>query len=130
MMPLVEELGQQVGIQRACGLLNVSRSQVYRARHPQAESKPRPAPKHALSVAERAEVRKILNSDRFMDKAPRQVYATLLDEGAYLCHWRTMYRILEAHDEVRERRHVRQHPTYKKAPSAQLKCPAPTVSSG
>jgi putative transposase len=39
------------------------------------------------------------------------VYATLLDEdGVYLCYWRTMYRILEEHDEVRERRRQRRHP--------------------
>jgi putative transposase len=56
------------------------------------------------------QVRETLNSERFMDKAPRQVYAALLDEGRYLCHWRTMYRILAAHDEVRERRRVRRHP--------------------
>jgi putative transposase len=49
-----------------------------------------------------------------MDRAPRQVYATLLDEGMYLCHWRTMYRILAAHAEVRERRKQRRHPTYRK----------------
>lgn len=114
MTQLVEELGQQVGVQRACEILNVPRSRVYREREPQAKSKLRVTPKHALSVEERTAVRKILNSERFMDKAPRQVYATLLDEGTYLCHWRTMYRLLEAHDEVRERRRVRQHPTYKK----------------
>ena len=45
-----------------------------------------------------------LNSERFCDCAPREVYGTLLDEGVYHCHWRTMYRILEEHDEVRERR--------------------------
>jgi len=56
----------------------------------------------------------VLNSERFMDQPPRQVYATLLDEGRYLCHWRTMYRILSEHDEVCERRLVRRHPTYKK----------------
>jgi putative transposase len=50
----------------------------------------RQTPAHALSLEERAEVRKTLNSERFMDKAPRQVYAALLDEGCYLCHWRTM----------------------------------------
>ena len=49
-----------------------------------------------------------------MDQAPRQVYATLLDEGHYLCHWRTIYRILHAHNEVQERRLIRHHPTYKK----------------
>lgn len=114
MTMMVEELGQQVGIHRACETLNVVRSQVYRSRQPQTKSKPRPTPAHALSQVERAQVRDVLNSERFMDKAPRQVYATLLDEGTYLCHWRTMYRVLETHGEVCERRRVRQHPTYKK----------------
>jgi putative transposase len=63
-----------------------------------------------LDPEERAEVRAVLNSERFYDAAPREVYATLLDEGEYLCHWRTMYRILEAHDEVHERRNQRRHP--------------------
>jgi putative transposase len=54
------------------------------------------------------------NSERFLDDAPRQVYATLLDEGIYLCHWRTMYRILEAYAEVRERRNHLQYPAYAK----------------
>lgn len=114
MIEIVEQLGQQVGLQRACNTLAISRSAIYRARQPQSESKLRPTPKHALSVEECANVRQILNSERFMDKAPRQVYATLLDEGQYVCHWRTMYRILATHDEVRERRRLRQHATYKK----------------
>src|SRR5690554_4922298 len=59
-------------------------------------------------------VRAALNSERFLDRAPRQVYATLLDEGTYLCHWRTMYRILAAHAEIRERRKQCCHPTYRK----------------
>ena len=49
-----------------------------------------------------------------MDFAPREVYATLLNEGTYLCSWRTMYRLLARHDEVRERRNVRRHPAYAK----------------
>jgi len=59
-------------------------------------------------------VREVLNSETFQDKSPREVYATLLDEGRYLCHWSTMYRVLRAHDEVRERRNQLQHPTYTK----------------
>jgi len=59
-------------------------------------------------------VRRVLNSERFQDSVPRQVYATLLDEGEYLCHWRTMYRILDEHGEVRERRNQLQHPVYTK----------------
>ena len=65
---------------------------------------------HQLSQKERENVRDILNSPRFQDKSPRQVYAALLDEGQYYCHWRTMYRILTAYGEVRERRQQTQHP--------------------
>lgn len=59
-------------------------------------------------------MRDVLNSEIFQDKAPREVYATLLDEGRYLCCWRTMYRILAEHDEIRERRNQLRHPTYTK----------------
>lgn len=58
----------------------------------------------ALSADERAQVRELLNSPRFADCAPREVYATLLDEGIYLCSWPTMYRILREAQEVRQRR--------------------------
>ena len=90
------------------------RSRVYRQRQPKAETVPPPIPAHALSLEERIQVRDTLNSERFMDQAPRQVYAALLDEGDYLCHWRTMYRILQTQNEVHERRLIRRHPTYKK----------------
>jgi len=110
----VTALAAKVGIKRACAALGVSRSSLYRARQPRPAVQPRSTPSHALSFEEQVEVRETLNSDRFMDKAPRQVYAALLDEGQYLCHWRTMYRILAEHDEVRERRRVRRHPLYKK----------------
>ena len=110
----MNELAAKVGIKRTCEALGISRSRLYRARQPRPAAQPPQTPLHALSLEERTQVRETLNSERFMDKAPRQVYATLLDEGQYLCHWRTMYRILAAHDEVRERRRVRRHPTYKK----------------
>ena len=110
------ELAAKIGVKSACEALAVPRSRVYRERQGQVQSemKVQISPEPALSSAERVEVRETLNSERFMDKAPRQVYATLLDEGTYLCHWRTMYRILAAHDEVRERRNIRRHPAYKK----------------
>lgn len=110
----MNELAAQIGLKSACEVLNVPRSQVYRQRQVKVEAQARPTPAHALSTAEKAMVRETLNSERFMDQAPRQVYATLLDEGTYLCHWRTMYRILATHDEVRERRLLRQHRVYKK----------------
>jgi putative transposase len=55
-----------------------------------------------------------LHSERFVDSAPRQVYASLLDEGHYLCSWRTMYRILAEHGETQERRNQLLHPAYAK----------------
>jgi putative transposase len=56
----------------------------------------------------------MLHSERFVDRSPAEVYATLLDENRYLCSVRTMYRILEANQEVRERRDQRRHPAYRK----------------
>ena len=114
MIETVEQLAPTVGVKRGCQDLGVPRSSLYRARQPQPPAKPRPKPDRALSEAERAEVRAVLNSDRFQDSPPRQVYATLLDEGTYLCHWRTMYRILKEHHEVRERRNQLKHPRHAK----------------
>jgi putative transposase len=56
----------------------------------------------------------VLHEERFVDKAPREIFATLLDEGRYLCSISTMYRILREHEEVRERRNVLRHPAYAK----------------
>jgi putative transposase len=56
----------------------------------------------------------VLDSERFCDKAPAQVWATLLDEGIYLCSISTMYRLLRARDQVRERRRVARHPAHLK----------------
>jgi len=118
----VSQLATQIGMKRTCAVLNIARSRVYRSHQPRPTPKPRTAPAHALSQAERHHIRDVLNSERFMDKAPRQVYATLLDEGIYLCHWRTMYRVLAVHHEIRERRLIRCHPTYKK-PELLATCP-------
>lgn len=103
-------LAKTSGVSAACELLGVPRSSFYRAQQPKVPPAPRPTPARALSEGERNEVRQILNSERFVDQTPRQVYATLLDEAIYLCHWRTMYRILDSHQEVKERRNQRQHP--------------------
>jgi putative transposase len=114
MTALAERLAQTVGVKAACRALSVPRSQVYRARQSSSPPSHRPAPMRALSEAERAEVRQVLNSQRFAECAPRQVYAALLDEGRYLCSWRTMYRVLAANNEVRERRDQLRHPVYHK----------------
>ena len=46
------------------------------------------------------------------DLSVREVYATLLDEGRHLCSIATMYRLLRALGENRERRARRRHPRY------------------
>jgi putative transposase len=56
----------------------------------------------------------VLHEPRFADQAPAEIYARLLDENRYLCSERTMYRILAANAEVRERRDQLRHPAYKK----------------
>jgi putative transposase len=65
-----------------------------------------------LSTEERQRVVSLLHDERFCDQAPAEVYATLLDEGQYLCSERTMYRILDENREVRERRNQVRHPRY------------------
>jgi len=110
MIQAAEELAESVGVSDACRVLGVPRSSLYRARRPKLPPAPRPSPRQALSQEEKETTHQVLNSERFWDCSPRQVYATLLDEGIYLCHWRTMYRILDEDKEVRERRNQLQHP--------------------
>jgi len=116
MIQAAEQLAETVGVLRACQTLDVPRSALYRMR-PAVNPRPTPEPlasPRALLPTEKAEVRQLLNSVRFQDQAPREVYATLMDEGKYLCSWRTMYRILDENREVRERRNQLQHPHYVK----------------
>jgi len=68
----------------------------------------------ALSHEERHEVIDVLHEDRFVDKAPQEIYAALLDEEKYLCSIRTMYRILEKEGELKERRNQLVRPHYTK----------------
>ncbi len=119
-MKLVAELAAQVGCQAACEALGVARTSFYRSQAPApavvaAAAPPVKAPPpRALAPTEKAQVLAVLNSERFQDQPVREVYATLLDEGTYLCAWRTMYRILGERQEVRERRNVLTHPAYAK----------------
>jgi putative transposase len=108
------EIEPLIGTLPACQALGVSRAGVYRRRRPPRvrEHRPRPAPARALSDTERVRVLEQLHSERFVDCAPAEVWATLLDEGTYLASERTMYRILAADGEVRERRAQLTHPPY------------------
>ena len=98
----------------ACEALQVSRATVYRHRQPTPPPAERPTSHRALAEDEVQEVLAVLNSERFADKAPAEVYATLLDEERYLCSISTMYRILRRNAAVRERRNQLRHPDYAK----------------
>jgi len=114
MIQTAEQLGATIGVEKACQVLSIPRSSLYRSRHAPNEPRPRLPSPRALSEAETNAIRAILNSARFQDQSPREVYATLIDEGHYLCSYRTMYRILAENGEIRERRNQLRHPAYKK----------------
>lgn len=110
-------LSKEVGQEAACDALSIPRATFYRylsQRNTEVPENKRPAPPLALSTEEEQRVIEILHSPRFVDSAPQQVYAGLLDEGTYLCSTRTMYRILHKHQEVKERRRQVRRPHYKK----------------
>jgi putative transposase len=105
----VREIAPTIGTTAACAALGVSRATAYRRQPPSPPVAPPPRPARALNEGERGTVLDHLRSPRFVDRAPAEVYATLLDEATYLCSIRTMYRLLAAAGEVRERRHQLRH---------------------
>jgi putative transposase len=108
------KLSDSVGKAVACRALGVPRASLYRRMLPSAPRRIRPTPARALDAAERQAVLEALHSERFRDKAPAEVYATLLDENIYLCSIRTMHRILAQQGELKERRNQLRHPQYTK----------------
>ncbi len=113
----VEERTPLIGTRPACRALGASPATIYGRRRPPEPKppRPRPTPDRALTAPERQQVLEVLHSERFVDISPEETYATLLDEGTYLCSTRTMYRILAAHHGgVRERRNQLTHPAYAK----------------
>lgn len=135
-MQTIRDLAPQHGVRPLCHALGVAPATYYRHREalskacsntcrntcsntcsPASPAAPAAAPvkrssKRALATAERERVLEVLHEPRFVDLAPAEIYATLLDEGTYLCSERTMYRLLAAEGEVRERRAQRRHPVY------------------
>ena len=105
-------LAESVGPSRACSAMGVARASLHRSRRPRPTPAPRPTPPRALSPDERQAVLDVLNSERFADVAPPEIYAILLDEGIFLASVRTMYRILAEESESRERRDQLRHPAY------------------
>lgn len=110
-MQAVTDLGPRLGFAATCAALGLPKATYYRCLKP----KPPPAKRschRALGAEERQAVLDVLHEPRFADLAPAEVYATLLDEGRYLCSERTMYRVLAENAEVRERRAQLRHPHY------------------
>ena len=95
-----------------CHSVGVSRATLYRQRRPAPPPRPRAPSPRALGPTERQAVLDVLHSPRFVDQSPTEVHATLLEEQTYLCSPRTMYRVLAAAHEVRERRAQARHPAY------------------
>ncbi len=116
-MKVAESLAKEVSLYEACAALAVPRASYYRwqgQKEKVPQERQRPTPPLALSGDEEKVVLEVLHSDRFVDQAPQEIYNALLDKGEYLCSVRTMYRILEQHNEVKERRNQLSHPHYQK----------------
>jgi putative transposase len=108
----VREVGPRLGIAPTCAALELSTATYYRRILGKPPSKRRPNPPRKLAAGERSAVLEVLHEPAFVDLAPAQVYARLLDQERYLCSERTMYRILAENEEVRERRNQLRHPHY------------------
>ncbi|MFI7708499.1 hypothetical protein [Nonomuraea sp. NPDC049480] len=100
-------LEKSVGTVRACEVFGRSRATLHRHRRPRPPVHGPRRPFHhpaELSQHEREQVLAVLDSPRFADKSPGQVWAVLLDEGVYLCSQATMYRLLRERGQNGERR--------------------------
>jgi putative transposase len=111
MIETVRAAGPALGIAPLCAALGLPTATYYRRRTPAAPQS-RPQPPRTLGPEERTTVLAVLHESRFVDQAPAQVYAQLLDEQRFLCSERTMYRILAANQEVCARRDQLRHPPY------------------
>jgi len=112
MIDTIKALGPGLSIVATCAALGFARATYYRQLQPVYGPEPKRASPRALPADERKAVLDVLHEERFIDLAPAEVYATLLDEGRYLCSERTMYRVLAENQEVRERRDQLRHPKY------------------
>jgi len=115
-MDATVSLSEIVSKKAACAAMAIPRATFYRHQEKNTVAEPpkRPAPPLALSPAERRAILDVSHEQRFWDATPYQMYATLLDEGQYLGSVRTIYRILAANNEVKERRKQVSRPRYKK----------------
>ncbi len=114
-MNVVLEMAPTLGVLATCAAFGVALATYYRHRAPvQGPRPPRPSPPRRLPDDERKVVLDVLHEPRFVDLAPAEVHAALLDEARYLCSVRTMHRVLAENAELRERRDQLRHPAYAK----------------
>jgi putative transposase len=120
-MTVLAERNAALDARSALKAVGVAPATFYRSRLPARVARGRVSPRQ-LSEEERIEAMAQCQEPRFVDCAPAQIVAQLLDEGRYLCSERTLYRLLAASGQVRERRDQLRHPTY---PVPQLLAAAP-----
>lgn len=112
-MKVVDERKISLTVSDACAGINFPKATYYRIKHGPTEKKKRFCPR-ALTANDRQEVLDIFHDERFIDMPPGQVYNRLIDEGKYFASERTMYRILAANNEIKEKRRLRKHPKYQR----------------
>jgi hypothetical protein len=81
-------------IAAACAGLGLARATFHRRQAaailPPAPALPRPKPARTLADHERQRVIDVLREPQYVDLAPAEIYASLLDQGVYHCSIRTM----------------------------------------
>lgn len=123
-MDTLEDLPHGVPVAAACDALGQSRATLYRRTSPPLPPAPRSSPRspRRLSDTEQKRVLDVLHEPRFADQPPAEVYARLLTESIYLCSVRTMYRLLAACGETKERR-AQRAPVHREAPHVEATVP-------
>lgn len=114
---MITELSDKIGVKAACKGFGVSRSSYYywkKGTPKTSLSQPKRTPDFAYSEQERKDILTVMNSEIYMDDTPYEIFASQLDKGNYLCSIRTMYRILEENDQVKERRNIKRTNNYQK----------------
>jgi putative transposase len=118
---LMESRPADISVRAGCVALALSRASYYRYQERQqplssvatnlvnaAAAPAKSLMGNGLSANEQAQVLTLLNSERFADQPPAEVYAALLSEGVYYCSVSTMYRILRQARQTGERRPQRE----------------------
>ena len=118
-MKQTSKLSKHVGTKRACRELCMPRASYYRFMTPSSRKRKGKLEKKtksplALTTEERQKVLDLLHCEKYIDQAPNEIYANLLDHGQYFCSVRTMYRYLSQEGEIKERRNQKRHVKYEK----------------